>query len=801
MLQIGQIRGGFIYTTPKIVVPNIATLFKNPSACIDGISEKDLENVYFTLAHHSGWKDAGLPQRLISTFEYQTVMPFDVDHCDTARIFDYAAIFAEVLQVPKDHFILVNSGNGMHCYVQLKHPLHSAAFFKEMRPYYNEILGRLTKRFEQEGLPGKADPAVFDAARVMRLPNTWNVKKHKETGEITRKMCSLVQYSDSVHDLDLKEISGLADFEKQNISPKDVKRQFPRPDFPEIMKECRFASWVTGNPDKASEPVVFDLFSLLAVMPPDSSVDTFSPEEIARKVFNNATGSKSLAKDSFEEKWEQGSKYGARKCETINQTWGKCSECPHYGKISTPLALKSKTHLSSEANGFWVLNAKGNPMHPHYQDLAQVYFEKNKAVATPDGRVFSFNGMFFTETLSLLIKRWAEENVNPTEPLREFHRVEFVNKVKVLSSITEGQVDSLFNTSVDGMLNCQNGILDIVKGEVIPHSHEYGFKYVLPYSLNLGEVSDIFIEWLSKICLDRVETMEALLDVMAYSIWPGYEDHSLIFFVGDGSNGKSTLIHVMEAIVGHKNFSSVNIQQLTSNRFAPAALEGKLVNLSEESSGSELDIEQLNILKNLSSGGDSHIERKGQDGYSFKNRAKLIFSANKIPKFRDNGEAVKRRLLVIPFDYKIVDRDSRVESDLISDAPKIMSMLVRRAKENVAKNGRFVLNRGGMFSEKAQANFLTSGNNVKEWAEERIESSSDFSDDDFIRTSEAYNNYKLWCDETGQKYTEPLKRFSNFIRDHVLTKGVIKTDQQRIGHEKVRVFRKTKWLKETEWVK
>jgi putative DNA primase/helicase len=43
-------------------------------------------------------------------------------------------------------------------------------------------------------------------------------------------------------------------------------------------------------------------------------------------------------------------------------------------------------------------------------------------------------------------------------------------------------------------------------------------------------------------------------------------------------------------------------------------------------------------------------ERKGQDPFDFNNYAKLLFSANNIPRIKDKSGAVLNRLIIIPFN-------------------------------------------------------------------------------------------------------------------------------------------------------
>jgi P4 family phage/plasmid primase-like protien len=799
MLQIVAQRGGFVHTSPPLVAESLTSLFENHKDVLVKLQGMEPVNLYYTLAHHTGaGEPTPMPVRTAATFSHQTALAWDIDKADGTRALEYAAIVASFLECPTEHLSVIASGNGVHVLANLKYPIRQAKFFKEMKAAYSEICSRIADRMGDSGLSGRVDPSIFDPARVLRVPGTINRKP-----DLGDKRCELVQLSKAQVDVDLYKISGLEEAEKENISPAEVRRQFPQPDFREAFAECRFLTDSVTKVEEVHEPNAFDFFSIMAAMPPDSRIlhqgEERTAKELAKFVFDHATASKSLLRSTFEEKWDQAGRYGVRKCTTIAARSDSCKTCPHWQKIPTPLALKSPEHIGSKDMGFWVVSKTGGYVAPHYGDLARLYKQQITHVTTKDERIFSWKGGRYVESMPLVMKRWLEDTVKPSDPVKEQHRNEFVAKLRVTGAMSPEVEHDLFSESIKGKLNCRNGIVDIMTGKLLPHAPTVGFQYILPYDYDAEGNSEYFLEWLASITRERVELMETILDVMAYCLWPTFDDHVFVYLVGEGSNGKSTLIHLIESMVGPKNYSAVNIQQLTGNRFAPADLEGKLVNLSEESSGSELSSDHLNVLKNLSAGGEMFIERKGEQGYSFRNKAKLIFSANKTPRFAEHGHAIKRRLLTIPFDYRIEKPDSTVEDRLISEIPGILSLLVRRIQDNVVKNdGRFLISRANQTLDDAQKKFLTTGNTVVAWAEENLETASHLSEDVYTSTDECYESYKEWCEEEGYKFPSAKKSFIMTLKEHVITKAVKDTSFQRVklpsGWKTVRVFRRTRLL-------
>jgi P4 family phage/plasmid primase-like protien len=781
-----------------LVVSNSNAVFANLPAILEKLrsaNPENLKNCFYTVAHHSGL-DADRPSRTKLTFEKQTVLQFDIDHADTGRAWEYLPLAAGILGVTPANLVFICSGNGLHILAHLATPIRSNKFLEETKPHYNELVYRLNQTFKKAGLPGTADPAVWDAPRILRLPGTVNEKNG------VSKDCVLLQDPGQVPlELDIIKLSGLDKLDALNIKPEVAKRTYPRPDFQEVIRECRFLKSVIEHPETVHEPHFMTATGILSAMAPEDRAlyhnQLVTPKELAQGIFNAAGSSKSLQGVEFEAKWEHGIRYGAPKCSTVgNAIPGICETCPHQGKIATPLALKSQEHISSSEDGFWVMGKNG-PVHPHYGDLAKVYQGAFPYVTCIPDRVFIYKDGFYLPTSQLEMKGWLDKKVGHPDKLRDAHCTEFVKKVMRDNILSEDREKALFETSIKGKLNCKNGVVDIIQGKLIPHSDAWGFKYCLPYDFDPDATSELFIDWLAQVMDNRTELMDSVLDMMAYCLWPTYDDHVFAYLVGEGRNGKSTLLRIMQAVLGRDNYEAISLAQLGGNRFAPAHLEGKLANISEESSGTDLSLEETNTIKNLSAGGELQVEHKGERAFMMRNSAKLIFSANKTPRFHEQGLALKSRLLVIPFDHTFASPDENIALQLIADAPNITPMLVRRLQDNLRVNGgKIKVSRGGAAAATAQEKVLLAGNSAVEWGKECLLSSLDIPESNYITCKEAYDRYKIWCLENNYKQMNSVN-FGNTMVHGVLTSAIKQSRQIKVGGKNLRIYPHTQWKEES----
>lgn len=746
------------YTTDKVTVTDFPTLIKRGADIISKIPEAERSNLFYTVAVHSGTQESLRPIRKAASFLYQTVLAWDIDSLhpdDQERWPEYQEVLAGIIKCEPKDVTVISTGNGLHLIVQLKQYIRNTDYFKDNKPHYNGICERIDTALRLENLSGSVDRVIFEPARILRLPGSFNAKPDRPV-----LPCVLRHYSDTQLVLNLQELSGLGDLSRLNIPIKEVKTQYPRPDFKTIAEECDFVRWAIDKPEEIHEPDAFDVFGLLSVMPPEAKIvigeDTKTPRETALHIFENASGSRSLAREVFDKKYDNASRYGVRKCETINNRWGKCQGCKHFGKISCPLAIKSSEHISSEANGFWIISQKGT-RKPHYMDLIRVYNRDKTAVVRTNGELFVFTGKQWENVPEGMLKHWVQKTMDPPEMLVDSHRVEFVKTVQAEKQISPAEETALFDTSIKGKINTATGILDVRTGELIPHQAQYGFLSMLPHEYIPGRFSEKFFDWLEIVTLQRADLIEAILDTMAYCLWPDYTDHVFTILTGTGKNGKSTLMHILKAIVGKQNVAAISMNQLTGNRFAMADLDGKMINMSEESSGKELSFEQINQLKNLSSGGDIYIEKKGIQGYTTQAKAKLIFSVNRMPRFMEQDEALKRRLLVIPFDFKIERPDQTVEDELIAEAPAILSMLIDRIQMKLKEEGTMRVSRGGIVGAQELRKAVLAGSSVFAFVEDCLDIVPEDSSK-YVPVDELYASYLSWCAKSG--ISKPYNKIS-----------------------------------------
>jgi P4 family phage/plasmid primase-like protien len=184
-----------------------------------------------------------------------------------------------------------------------------------------------------------------------------------------------------------------------------------------------------------------------------------------------------------------------------------------------------------------------------------------------------------------------------------------------------------------------------------------------------------------------------LLELIGYTtIAFKYPLHKAFMLLGKGSNGKSTYLRMLRDVLGSHNVTSIPLQAFTSMdyRFLWAGLIGKLANIFADIPRNPLSY--TGVFKVLTGEDCIDIDRKGKDPIRcYTNYAKLVFSANELPKTMDLTYAFFRRWVLIDFPYVFAEDptwyDKNVKPELRDTALTVGLEAMREVLERRAFTG------------------------------------------------------------------------------------------------------------------
>lgn len=229
-----------------------------------------------------------------------------------------------------------------------------------------------------------------------------------------------------------------------------------------------------------------------------------------------------------------------------------------------------------------------------------------------------------------------------------------------------------------------NGILDLHTFELSGHSPYWLSLTKFPVRFHKDAKCPKILKFINEIV--RPDDIPLLQEWVGYNLWIfGYPSQKAMLLVGDGGNGKSTFIGILEALVGKENRSAVSLHELEENRFARHDLYGKAANLYPDLP--DRDLKSTGIFKMLTGGDPIRAEDKNVKAFTFHNVAKLTFSCNAVPKVPEDSTAYFRRWLIVEFPYSFEGSDNEdkdLKEKLIND-PDEMSGFLNWALEGLQR--------------------------------------------------------------------------------------------------------------------
>jgi putative DNA primase/helicase len=290
-------------------------------------------------------------------------------------------------------------------------------------------------------------------------------------------------------------------------------------------------------------------------------------------------------------------------------------------------------------------------------------------------------------------------------------------------------------------LNLQNGILNLESGEFLDHTPEFLSTVQAQVRFEAASEWPTWKKFLDEILPHQDEQL-LLSEVFGYCLTPDVSHHKAIVLVGEGANGKSVILNVLEALVGPDNCSALMLSDL-KERFRLAELENKLVNIVTEVEAKSLIHDAK--FKSIVTGDPQVGERKNQDPFKFRPFSKWIIACNNLPASRDRSYGYERRLIIIPFE-KVIPENRR--------DPDLAKNLIHRELSGIlnwALGGYRRLRDRGMFT------IPESSKKALRAYREQIDPTLTFLDEQVIHDeAEAgvplkrlYLRYKNWCEESG----------------------------------------------------
>ena len=153
-----------------------------------------------------------------------------------------------------------------------------------------------------------------------------------------------------------------------------------------------------------------------------------------------------------------------------------------------------------------------------------------------------------------------------------------------------------------------------------------------------AEVFDVIKGW-----LNSEEEAHSLLHHLATALCPGWSAVKYVLLIGDGRNGKSVLLSMLQDLFGASNVSNVTRQQIAERLPVCVELNNKLLNIIFD--GEMAYIKDSSMEKTLIAGEPGYVRLLYENGNTrVQTNALFLEALNSEPKTRDKSGALQKRL-------------------------------------------------------------------------------------------------------------------------------------------------------------
>ncbi|MBS3765346.1 primase C-terminal domain-containing protein, partial [Candidatus Bipolaricaulota bacterium] len=397
----------------------------------------------------------------------------------------------------------------------------------------------------------------------------------------------------------------------------------------------------------------------------------------------------------------------------------------------------------NEWDGISTAFRQGQKKRARYQSANKLKEERDFAVLSGEDKLLTYKPS--EGTFNDCGKEYIESKVQQelTSDITSHDVSEIIGHVKRSSHRRHEN----FGPDDPSLICLQNGVFDLEAGKLHPHSSDYEFRSCMPVKYDPKASSDELDNFFNSTF--RPQDVPLIEEIAGFCLYRDYFLRKAVMFVGEGGNGKTITLQLMESLLGSGNVTGWTLQELESNRFAKSNLYRKYANIAGDLPGRRL--KDTGTFKQLT--GRDHITadiKYAPKPIEFTNYAKLLFSTNNIPATPDDTEAFFDRWILVEFPYKFVEEPTE-ENEKEKDPEILAKITTEKAKSaflNRAIEGlrRLLDNREFSFDKdtsQVRRQYERLSEPVKAFSEEHLikDGSS------FVEKEKVYEAYQEYCEE------------------------------------------------------
>ncbi len=349
---------------------------------------------------------------------------------------------------------------------------------------------------------------------------------------------------------------------------------------------------------------------------------------------------------------------------------------------------------------------------------------------------------FVTEAKAALVDIGKYSDLSNLSQFESINRLENIAKF----ATTDRSVSASEFDTDPFLLAASDMWIDLMSGEAVaPNPSKLVSKAL---SINFDQAADCpnFMKFLDDIFECDHELIGFVQRAIGYSLTGSTSEQCLFIMIGDGANGKSTFINVINKLLGLYGSTAAS-QTLIANGGNSIGddlvdlIGARLITVSDTEEGQSLAEAKIKQM----TGGD---RLKGRPLYGthiqFNIIGKLWLATNSLPQINNTDHGIWRRIKAIPFNrtFSADEQDKTLGDKLIQELPGIL---------NWAIEGCFAWQAAELQTpqvvEDQVAEYKSAMDSISQFVTDECEQDSNH----ICAASKFYQAYRDWCCSAGRK--------------------------------------------------
>jgi putative DNA primase/helicase len=349
---------------------------------------------------------------------------------------------------------------------------------------------------------------------------------------------------------------------------------------------------------------------------------------------------------------------------------------------------------------------------------------------------------FVTEAKEALV------DIGKYSDLSKLLQFESINKLENITKFaTTDRSVSASEFDTDPFLLAASDVwIDLTSGEVLAPTPTKLVSKRLSVDYDQAANCPTFLKFLDDIFENDQELIGFVQRAIGYSLTGATSEQCMFIMIGDGANGKSTFINVINQLMGLYGSTAASQTLIAHGGHSIGddlvdLIGARLITVSETEEGQSLAEAKIKQM----TGGD---RLKGRPLYGthiqFNIIGKLWLATNSLPQINNTDHGIWRRIKAIPFNrtFSAAEQDKALGDKLLRELPGILNWAIDGClawKEQELRTPQIV--------EDQVAEYKSAMDSISQFLQDECEQGSNHN----YPAAKFYQVYRDWCGGSGRK--------------------------------------------------